>query len=322
MFALVLASVLLWWWWPEPPKAEPTPTQAPVVRRSRTAMPPPSVPASKPDLAPDPFVPDGPEEEALAGLATALGAGLVRCSVPTDPGELSVPFPRATWDGKTVLALVEEAQGIAQIRGAPPERPEDLGEDPEALDDWVASMIEAGRTRFTVTWGEAWPGEVGWCDVEEARRVTLAGKVTLPDGSAPVEEVWVNGCDSGSVYADASGAFSFETDAGPPCTLEVRSMGMPGGTVVERSTDRDDIVVVWAERDAGTLDVLVEQARAAREKASYERDILEVALDTVPPGPARIAMRRWQEERAAKLDDAADVLAEMAEGWETEATDR
>lgn len=264
----------------------------------------------------EPFVPEGPEQEALAALAEALGGGIIRCRVPEDPDVLSNPFPRSTWEGRTLVAVVEDPGGIAQIRGAPAERPEDLAADPDAFEAWMASIEEAHRTRFTVTWGEAWPGDVGWCDVDEPRRVRLSGRIMMPDGSVPVEEVWLNGCGGGgSVYPDGSGGFSFETDAGPPCTLEVRSSGMPGGTVVERTTDRDDIVVVWRERDHAMVEVLEEKARVAREQAAYERDVLRTALEEVDSEEARDTLRGWQEERAAELEERADQNDEAAERW-------
>ena len=88
-----------------------------------------------------------------------------------------------------------------------------------------------------------------------------------------------------------------------------------GGTVVERTTDRDDIVVVWRERDHAMVEVLEEKARVAREQAAYERDVLRTALEEVDSEEARDTLRGWQEERAAELEERADQNDEAAERW-------
>lgn len=322
LLLLLLLAGLAWWLWPRPAPAPSTPpAPAPLVPTPLPPSPAPSAPAVTRKAPEEPFVPEGPEQEALAALAGTLGGGIIRCNVPEDPALVSAPFPRSTWEGRTLVALVEDPDGVVPVLGPPPVRPENL-RTKEDFEAFTAAIVDASRARFTISWGEAWPGEVGWCDVDEPRRVRISGRITMPDGSEPTEEVWLNGCASGgSVFPDASGAFSFETDAGPPCTLEVRSTGMPGGTVVERSTDRDDIVVVWRERDAGMVEVLEAKAREAREKAAYERDVLQAALDQVDSVEARQVLRDWQEARAAGFDAEADMTEDMVETWEKQALD-
>lgn len=290
---------------PQPAAAE---VPAPSAERPPTAAPQQQPTPASAEVAQDEADELPAQKEALAITAAATGLGTVRCDIGTPPdGPVSTPFVRTVWEGSLATGLVEQPQGVGTLRPSSPPA-ELLAEDPDA---WRA-MLAASRTPgHLLTWGDAFPGEEGWCSVSEPRRITLSGRVEAEDGS-PAVDAWVNGCSSGSKQLDAEGRFSFETWAGAPCTLSIRSSGIPGaGVEVTRTGDVSGIVLIDRPVDAA-------EAMAAHADALAWEDVMvhpmEIALEEEDlSDEARAVLARWLEE---ERDEAARLQAFYAQAAE------
>ncbi|MFH1462893.1 MAG: hypothetical protein ABIO70_00700 [Pseudomonadota bacterium] len=263
---------------------------------------------------PAPFVPRDAPEEALAAAARAGGFGLIRCDLPADaPADLyAVGLHRVVRTGPRLTAAVVEPEGLTQLSHPFP-GPELLQQDQEA---WLAALDRAAVPAGLLAWGEAFPGEQGWCRHEEPTRITLRGRIVTPDG-APAADAWLNGCADGSTYPDAEGNFVLQTWRGGPCVLSVRSSGIPGdGLQVRRDADQEGLVVVDGPKDVvANLDA--EAAELARQEA--EAHPLEVALEdqSLSPG-ARELLQTWLADERAEAEEkrgfqerAADFFDEV-----------
>ncbi|MCB9688840.1 MAG: hypothetical protein H6738_21965 [Alphaproteobacteria bacterium] len=307
-------------WWASRPEDLPPPAAPPDARAHAQVRSPVATATSEPEATPPAEVPDTPEEHALAAVAKALGAGTIRCVLPMEPEGLVSPFPHTVWEGRTLVALVEEPAGVQQVVGEEPPQPsiEGLGKEAsnEVLTAWMEALGEARRPRWQLTWGGAEADALGWCQVEAPARVTLSGRVVAADGGPLGEFRWLNGCTNGSTPLDDEGRFTLETDAGPPCTLEVGSSGMPGGTVVDRSTDRDDIVVTWQRDQVGMLDALRGKQAEAEAAIEDQRMLYDAALDEVDSDEGRALVQGWKEARLQDRQERATNAAKAVELWE------
>lgn len=130
-------------------------------------MPPPPVidpPSERDDPRVEPSAPVGPAEEAMAAVAAALGAHLVRCPLPPDapPGvRLNLRNPVQA-DG-TISGLADEPAGVTLMFPPPPES-ELLQADPAA---WGVALRAAGVPLGRLRWEGASPSGVGTCVLEQ-----------------------------------------------------------------------------------------------------------------------------------------------------------
>ena len=315
--ALVVALLLLWDRGEEATEPSPPPVPTP----SQALPPPPAAPAepapADPPTEATPFTPRGPEEEALAALADATGDGLVRCDLgPDAPEEPMAPFRRYHLDGTVLTALVSDPAGLALVHPAPPPG-ELLLEDAEA---WTAALEASQRAALVLEWGDAWPGELGWCAVEAPRTVTLSGRA-VPHPDAEREPLVVTGCGGEAATIADDLTFTKVVDRGPPCMLEVNSENMGSGQMVERTTDVAGLVLHQTVGGGpGDMADLLDARREELEELRTMADPLATAAEV--PGlsdEARALLAGWADDDAAEAAERLKLLESSAAFFEAAA---
>ena len=298
--------------------------EAPAVNSEGNDEVTPRPPAGSPPAEPeDAAAPEAEEAEALpveaqvAALAVATeatGLGRVRCVFEEAPdGPVTVPLKYAVWDGNVVHGLVEQTEGMGTFAPAPP--PAELLE--EDMDAWRAQLKASRVPASLLAWGDAFPGETGWCEVREPYRVTLSGRIETEDGQ-PATDAWVNGCAKGSTHPDGEGNFSMEVWAGGSCELWVRASGMPGaGVRVSLEQDVSDIVLIdrpidaaeaqFAEADALAWEgAMVHPLQVALEEDGLDEDV-------------RAALSMWHDADVAERERMQATRERFGEFFEENA---
>jgi hypothetical protein len=307
----------------EPESAGQLSPSAPAVvvkieRTSRTARPA-LARDSEEGLPLEDFEADDPGEEAVAALAAALGAGVIRCELPPDSPEVRHGLRHGHQVGNKVVALVDEPVGVALVRRPKPTA-ELLEEDRDA---WRAALRAAREPLGHFVWSGAEPGKVGKCVWEEAQMVRLQGRVDGELRTKTGKLVWLNGCDTGGSKRIAEdGTFDFMVPRQSNCTLEVGSSGFGQyGTQIQPLADVEGIVVVRMPASVGKDTTMLAEMKANAVEAEEDLAEFESGEDEYSAAlqaqglssDSQVLLRSWRINGTAEAENSLEHFRRTAE---------
>jgi hypothetical protein len=222
------------------------------------------------------------------------------------PERLIGPFRRTVHRGQLISGIVTEPFGASALW-----REVGSWEDVQHLDS--AEYEEFLRPQAIVRWGDAPPGELGWCVVTPPRRVTLSGTLTGLPADFSGGEANFGYCASARVPVSKTGAFRIEMWSVGECELRVNDgEGAAHVLVVDTTVDQSGLELAWHPRL--TRDREQEIADAEEVLA-----VLESRSDGVSPYVAALADGLAPDVRAvleAWRDEDRVLLAGMIQGWQ------